>query len=478
MVKINGIPIIEHQIKAYLKAGLKKKSIFIVVGYESEIIKDFIEKNYFGIKIIENKNYLNTNNMYSLYLALQCIENLQFDYILLSNGDCVYDTKIIRDLNNNSELNLIACDKGFHNNESMKIRVMGENIVDISKEIPADKSYGVSIDLYKISLKSLLKLKKIIQEYIFVKKQCNLWTEVSLKDLLDYTGFKPFNIQRKSWVEIDDLADLALADIKFSNLKIEDKKCFIMDLDGTVYLGKKPINGTINFIKKYMEKGVDFYFLTNNTSKVPSDYVNKLRGMNIDVQENNILTPLFPLLNYLNENEIKKMYCIGNSNFVHYLKNNLESVKITEDFEECEAVILAYDTELTYEKLEKASLLLQNNNKILFLATHIDIFCPTEKGNIPDIGCMMLVIEKTTNKVPDMIFGKPNPVILDSIQNKYNKEDVVVVGDRLKTDKKLADNLDYDFICVLTGETNRLDLEKLDYKTYPSMVIKDLSDLL
>ncbi|MCE7699541.1 MAG: NTP transferase domain-containing protein, partial [Methanobacterium paludis] len=302
MVKIDGLPLIEHQIKAYMRSGLEKDSIYVVVGYKSQIIRDFLKEKYEGINIVENKDFLSTNNMYSLYLALNKLKMDDSESLFINNGDCIYNPDIILGLAISKNSNLIACDEGSYIPESMKIRINEGRIVDISKEISKSSAFGASIDLYKMSFKATQKLKKIIEEYIYTKKERNLWTEVSIKDLFNYEIFKSYNIKGKSWVEIDNLDDLAIADIKFSRLNLKNKKCFIMDLDGTVYLGNKPINGTINFINSYMEKK-DFYFLTNNTSKLPYDYVKTLKKMGINALENKIITPIYPLLDYLKENK-------------------------------------------------------------------------------------------------------------------------------------------------------------------------------
>lgn len=477
MVKVNGIPIIEHQIRAYLSSGVEIDSIHVVVGYKSDFVKDFIKENYHGIKIIENKDYLSTNNMYSLYLALKDLKIDDKAFILVSNGDCVYDPDIIKNLVGDNGSDLITCDRSSHIAESMKIKVDNGTIIDISKEIPEESAYAVSIDLYKIGFQSSQKLKEILETYILKKKDLNLWTEVALKDLLAYSKFKPFDINGRSWVEIDNLDDLAEADIKFSKIDLDQKKCFIMDLDGTVYLGNKPIEGTINFVNSRIDKN-DVYFLTNNTSRVPLDYVERLSAMGIETSSEKIISPVYPLFNYLNENNISKIFLVANSKFTNYMLSEFKGLEITDDPSKCQSVILAYDTELTYEKLKTASLLLQKHDNIQFLATHIDMFCPTEEGNIPDIGTMTLVIQETTGRKPDKIFGKPNKVLLENIDKNYDSNEVVVVGDRLHTDKKLAENLNYDFICVLSGETNRSDVDKLETKDFPSLVVKNMGELL
>ena len=134
--------------------------------------------------------------------------------------------------------------------------------------------------------------------------------------------------------------------------------------------------------------------------------------------------------------------------------------------------MLTFDTELTYDKLRTISLLLQNKQSIKYLATHHDNVCPTDEGNIPDVGGFMKLIEMTTGRTPEIIFGKPNKELLSNILLKYKKEECAIVGDRIYTDKKLADNSGIDFILVLSGETTVDQVKKLEVA--PTYIVKDM----
>ena len=133
------------------------------------------------------------------------------------------------------------------------------------------------------------------------------------------------------------------------------KRCMVFDMDGTVYLGPVPIEGTVNFIKKNWGK-IDFQFLSNNTSKSPVTYVKRLNSMGIPATLNQILTPITPLIHYLKRVGIKRAYLVGNTDFVTCMKERMP--ELTNTAEGAEAVILAYDTELTYEKIKTSALLL------------------------------------------------------------------------------------------------------------------------
>ena len=232
------------------------------------------------------------------------------------------------------------------------------------------------------------------------------------------------------------------------------KKCFILDLDGTVYLGNNPIEDAVRFIRAHWDD-LDFYFLSNNTSKGPDAYIRKLTGMGIPATRERLLSPTEPLVEYLREVAISRAYLVGNRDYTATLAEAMPELSLTADG--AQAVILAYDTELDYAKLTISCHLLQRPN-VAYLATHPDLVCPDPDGPLPDVGSFMALYEKATGRLPERIFGKPDPYILSPLLAKYFKEEMVMVGDRLATDKKLAENAGIDFVLVLSGEATRRDL--------------------
>lgn len=249
------------------------------------------------------------------------------------------------------------------------------------------------------------------------------------------------------------------------------KRCFVFDLDGTVYLGDLPIQPTVDFIRRNWDT-IDFFFLSNNTSKSPETYVNKLNKMDIPAQLSHILSPITPLVDHLRSHGINTIYPVGNSDFVACLKEIMPEVVLSE--ENCQAVVLAYDTELTYEKLARSALLLQQP-QVAFLATHPDLVCPTHEGPIPDVGSFISLYHTATGRKPEHIFGKPETAVLEPLLARYAKEDMVMVGDRLSTDKLLAENAGIDFLLVLSGEATREDLPSLERQ--PTLVLEHLGEL-
>ena len=252
-------------------------------------------------------------------------------------------------------------------------------------------------------------------------------------------------------------------------MNIEHKKCFVFDLDGTVYLGDEPIHGTVDFIRRNMAHR-EIYFLTNNTSKNLGDYVRKLARIGIETGVERILSPLLPLADYLEAEGIGRLYPVGNASFQAYLKQRLPAIEFTAGAH-CQAVVLGYDTELTYAKLADSCLLLQRS-EIRFLSTHPDLVCPSPQGPLPDAGSFVKLYEAATGRLPEIVFGKPNTLILSPLLKRFQPDEMVMVGDRLSTDKRLAENAGIDFILVLSGEAKREDL--LTQIRQPSLVVDHL----
>jgi Predicted sugar phosphatases of the HAD superfamily len=257
----------------------------------------------------------------------------------------------------------------------------------------------------------------------------------------------------------------------YSIMAYLQKKCFVLDMDGTVYLGNIPIQGAVRFIIDHWDD-LDFYFLSNNTSKGPGTYLKKLGSMGIPATRERILSPTEPLVEYLCAEGIDCAFLVGNRDYAETLARAMPELRFSAT--DAQAVILAYDTELTYEKLTVSAHLLQNP-AVRYFATHPDLVCPDPAGPLPDVGSFIALFEKAVGRVPEKIFGKPDPYILSPLMNRYAREEMVMVGDRLSTDKKLAENAGIDFVLVLSGEAR---LEDLAHEAVqPWRVVEDLGEL-
>lgn len=258
---------------------------------------------------------------------------------------------------------------------------------------------------------------------------------------------------------------------------LKNKKALVLDLDGTVYLGEKPIDRAVNFVKK-MNSKLEFFFVTNNTSRNPQVYINRLKSMGIECSADHLLTPTRSVAEFLQKENLNKVYCSGSRDFLDSFQQLLPQVEIASEngnFERAEAVVLAYDTELDYRKISEIHRLLMNP-KVRFFATHPDLLCPAEEGFVPDVGSFLALFKASANRRPERIFGKPDPKILAPVLQKYAPEELLAAGDRIYTDFELAKRAQIDFALVLSGESSRADVAKIKGKL-PKAVLQDLGDL-
>ena len=270
------------------------------------------------------------------------------------------------------------------------------------------------------------------------------------------------------------------------------KKAFVCDLDGTLFMGPNPIPSAVKFVIDSTNSGrFSFFYLTNNTSKCPEEYMKKISGAAIPVAPEQILTPLITLESYIREKGYTSVYLISSEKVKAHMAERLADAGVSLDYdpERNELIALTYDKELTYAKLADATGLwnmrncppspmcpvrTRNQTPVDFVATHPDTCCPSERGPIPDIGGMMKFLEITNGMKPSHVFGKPSPTLLAPVLAKFRPEEIAVVGDRLYTDKAIADNAGVDFVCVLSGETTPADLAA--YAGTPPAVVVETFD--
>ena len=258
-------------------------------------------------------------------------------------------------------------------------------------------------------------------------------------------------------------------------MNLKDKKLFLLDMDGTIYLDNELFDGTIDFLEIVKKKGGRYLFLTNNSSKSSSAYVEKLKRIGIESTVCDFLTSTDVTIDYINKNYMgKKFYSIGTESFNKQL-TNAGIVITTEPDDDVYGIIVSNDTELTFKKLDDASKLLTERD-VVYLATNPDWVCPTSYGYVPDCGSFCEMLERATHKKPIFI-GKPEPQMILSALEKfgYEKEDAVMIGDRLYTDIASGVNAGIDTVFVLSGEGVIDDIEK--YRINPTYILKNIREL-
>ncbi len=247
-------------------------------------------------------------------------------------------------------------------------------------------------------------------------------------------------------------------------------KLFVLDMDGTIYLGEKILPGAIEFVKTAREKGIKVVFFTNNASKNPYNYVDKLNRMGFGAERQDVVTAGDVTIEYLKKHRAgEAVYLVGTP----ALEQSFKDAGITLSTE-ANIVVSSFDTTLTYEKLVIACDLIRNGAD--FYCTHPDFNCPTETGFIPDSGAIAALITASTNRTPKY-FGKPYKETADMISELFGVDfsETAIVGDRLYTDIALGKNNGLMSVLVLSGETK---IEDVNETNAPDIILDGIGEIL
>lgn len=255
-------------------------------------------------------------------------------------------------------------------------------------------------------------------------------------------------------------------------MELKDVKCFLLDMDGTFYLGGQLLEGSLDFIDKVVSSGRDFMFLTNNSSHNAHFYVEKLAKMGLKVDRSKVMTSGEATCEKINElYPGKRVFLMGNE----FLAQEFREAGIAVDNDHPEIVVVGFDTTLTYQKLWDACNFIRAG--LPYIATHPDFNCPVEDGYMPDTGSMMALIEASTGRRPDLIVGKPNTGIVEAVLRRTGLKvgELAMVGDRLYTDIETGLRSGMLSILVMTGETTEEMLAQSETK--PDLKFGRLSDM-
>lgn len=255
--------------------------------------------------------------------------------------------------------------------------------------------------------------------------------------------------------------------------RLSEIQLFVLDMDGTLYLGDSPLDGAADFCKKIIESGRKLIYFTNNASKAPEDYVEKLVRLGFPCKRENVMTSGDVAIAYLNEfRRGESVYLLGTENLKKSFAEN--GVALSDN---AKIVVASFDLSLTYEKLERACTLIRNG--ATFYSTHPDINCPTPNGFIPDSGAICGAIALSTGVKPKY-FGKPYAETAQMIElvSGVEKSKTAMVGDRLYTDIALGKNNGLCSILVMSGETTEQMLEDLTENQMPDLKFGSVKEII
>ena len=249
-------------------------------------------------------------------------------------------------------------------------------------------------------------------------------------------------------------------------------KGFLVDLDGVVYHGDRVIPGAPPFFRFLRSRGIPFLLTTNNSTLLPSQYVEKVARMDIEVAESEVLASADATASYLQQQAPNgaRVYVIGESG----LKDSIEAVGLTLADSDVQFVVVGLDRDLTYQKLTTAVRLLRAG--AAFVGPNPDTTLPTDDGIIPGAGSFQALLTAATGAKP-LIIGKPEPtmLVLGSQRLGLAPADAAIIGDRLDTDIVGGFRAGLKTILVLTGVSTRADAAAVEVK--PDWIFEDLPSL-
>lgn len=256
-------------------------------------------------------------------------------------------------------------------------------------------------------------------------------------------------------------------------------KRVVFDMDGTIYKGGTLFPFTSKVFETLESLNIEYTFLTNNSSKSAKDYLKKILNLGLKATPDNITTSASATFFYLKEHypDVKKIYVLGTASLrEEFTDHGYEMIDEFNETEEPELVVVAFDTTLTYERLCKATYWIGQNKP--YVATHPDTVCPTDlKTILVDCGAVQALIEDVTGRKPEAVPGKPDKDMIIGIMDKYGlqKDEIMMVGDRIYTDLEMARRAGVPGVLVLTGEATIETLKESGLT--PELVLDDISVL-
>ena len=257
---------------------------------------------------------------------------------------------------------------------------------------------------------------------------------------------------------------------------LQDKKLYIFDMDGTIYLGNQVFPFAIRFIKNLRKNGKKVLFFTNNASPSPDFYLEKLTRLGFEPTMDEIMTSGDVTAEFLLRHRAgKSVYLVGTDDLMNNFRQRGINL-LTGDEDKADIVITSFDTTLTYKKLDDACRLIRGGAE--YLSTHPDFNCPTETGFIPDSGAIAAFVTASTGKVPTY-FGKPYKETVEMICEATGmaREEMCIFGDRLYTDIAIGKRHGVTAVLVLSGETQPADVDAAEVADKPDFVFDSLDNV-
>lgn len=249
-------------------------------------------------------------------------------------------------------------------------------------------------------------------------------------------------------------------------------KAHLIDMDGVLVHGRRPIPGAGQFIERLRAAGAPFLLLTNNSRLTPKDHAARLHAIGIDIREGEIFTAALATARFLHQQRAgASVYAIGDTGlFIALEEFGLRRVEHAPDY-----VVLGETDRFSFDEMTKAVRLVLAGAR--FIATNPDVNGPTETGIVPGCGAFAQTIAAATGVKPYFV-GKPNPLMMREALDQLGVRaaDAVMVGDRMDTDIVGGTEAGMDTFLVLTGVTRKEQVDRWPYR--PTRVLTSVAEIM
>ena len=248
----------------------------------------------------------------------------------------------------------------------------------------------------------------------------------------------------------------------------------ILDVDGTIVRGQEPIPGAVAGIRKLDAAGIPRLLFSNNPTRGSAHYRETLETYGIDVDSSSVLTSGTVTAEFLADvHDGESIFLVGHDRLRGILEDH--GLTVTSDPAEANLVLGSIDPDLSYDSLRSALTALERG--VPFYGTDPDVTIPTADGRSPGSGTILAALSAAAGREPDAVLGKPSAVAADAATDRLGvpPEDLLVVGDRLDTDVSLGERAGMATAVVLTGITDRSDLETATVR--PGHVLESIGDI-
>lgn len=255
---------------------------------------------------------------------------------------------------------------------------------------------------------------------------------------------------------------------------------YLFDLDGTIYLGSELLPGAKHLIETLRARGAKTVFLSNNPTRDPQMYIEKLTKLGIPVEPHEIINTVVSTVLWLTQTHPNAVvFPIAEEPLVRALGE--AGIRMSDRPEEIDIVIASYDRTFDYTKLQIAFDALWQHGRAQLITTNPDRYCPFPGGRgEPDAAGIVAAIEATTGVKCSANMGKPDRIMIETVMADLGvaSENIIMIGDRLETDVRMAVNAGISSALVLTGDSQLADVERSESAHRPEFVLSRIDELI